>query len=292
MQASLHDLKTDLKSQDIRITDLENALGHFEGDMSDMKDSVSQHDQALADLSEHTSLMSGLKEQNRKLKDRMVAMEDYSRRSNLLFLGIKETKDEDAWDKIKQDVLIDKMKIQQSTADNIKVERCHRLFKAQGLSSTEERPIIVRFNCYQDKKMIWGKRFSLKGTSIVVREDFAPETNRARSALRPALEKAKKLDPEASINAGQMFFKGKSYKIDNLPSEILLADDTGPSSKVVKDYLCFSGRSLYHSAIFIMPLSALKVTPLLPASSITSFPKQDMLTDLMLQLPYSLMMIH
>ena len=106
--------------------------------------------ESLATLkSENKTLQDKLQvveEENRNMRTRLITMESQSRRINLRFYGIPETKGENA-EQLVHDFLSHKGFSYSPRA----VERAHRL----GPKTDKMRPIIVRFNHFKDREIIW-----------------------------------------------------------------------------------------------------------------------------------------
>ena len=106
------------------------------------------------------------------IENKLVDLEDRSRRTNLRINGIKEGKNE-TWKECEERVncfLEEKLDIDTS---EIWIERAHRVGeKKNGL----ERQIVVQFNSYKNKLDILRNCKKLKGTNFSVFEDFSKET--------------------------------------------------------------------------------------------------------------------
>ena len=124
------------------------------------------------------------------IKNKLVELEDRSRRNNLRIEGIPEHEGESWADSEKKvtDVFSNNMGIK-----DLKFERVHRTGrKVEG----KHRAIVLKLNSYKDKENILQKRKFLKGTDIYVNEDFCKDTVEVRKKL---WEQVKKLRGEGKI---------------------------------------------------------------------------------------------
>jgi ribA/ribD-fused uncharacterized protein len=265
MKHDISGIKLDLKHLDTRMSDIENSVSYMETDFTDVSETVKkqklriskieaqmrslvkgQDKQPIAD--ETLKQMEHMKAHNEQLSKQISDIDSYSRRSNLIFEGIAESRSEIPWKKV-QNVLNNKLGIDCS---HIKIERCHRL---QG-GRTTPKPIIVRFNWYADRQAVWENRRFLRGSQIFIREDFPPAVQRARISLNHTLSLAKTADKRASLKGDKLIFKGVAYDADKIPSEILMLGEAGPAAKVVNGYVCFSGRASPFSNFYKAPFTA------------------------------------
>ena len=106
------------------------------------------------------------------IENKVVDLEDRSRRNNLRINGIKEGKNK-TWEKCQERVncfLEEKLDIDTS---EIWIERAHRVGEKK---NGQERQIVVQFNSYKHKLDILRNCKKLKGTNFSVFEDFSKET--------------------------------------------------------------------------------------------------------------------
>lgn len=104
-----------------------------------------------------------LKTQTELLLQGLDRHETASRRKVLLFHGLAESKEVDIEDKILH-ILTDQLKLSDITSEHISA--CHRL----GSNSNKPRPVLVRFQNYKHRSMVWSSKASLKSTGVTVSE--------------------------------------------------------------------------------------------------------------------------
>ena len=107
-----------------------------------------------------------------EIENKLVDLEDRSRRNNLRINGIKEGKNE-TWEECEKRVnCFLEEKLDMDTSE-IWIERAHRVGeKKRG----QERQIVVQFNSYKNKLDILRNCKKLKGTNFSIFEDFSKET--------------------------------------------------------------------------------------------------------------------
>jgi hypothetical protein len=131
-------------------------------------------------------LRTKLREVADNCTDRADELEQYQRRNNLRFFGIKEAKTEDT-DALVIQLCREKLDIE-LPADAIC--RSHRVGKLPAQPATDgssrPRPIIVRFVGYRYRQRVFAAKKKLKGSGVTVREDL---TARRMEVYRTAAEK-------------------------------------------------------------------------------------------------------
>ena len=102
----------------------------------------------------------------------------------------------------------------------IEFVRCYRIGKRTLYSGgiNTKRPIIVRFQNFSDRSVVWGKRFQLKDKNYSISANFAYDIEYRRRLLYPVLVVAKKsgkYDKKAFLN-------GDVLLINNVLDKLLL----------------------------------------------------------------------
>ena len=178
-------------------------------------------EKTLSDLkTENETLKQENAELSKKVDDlnsKVEHLEAQSRRENLKFFNIPESKGE-TWeqseDKVRQ-YLKDNLDIDES---KISIERAHRL-----PSSSKPRPIIVKFSLFKDKDRILQKFKSMKrherengevSSKISVGEDFPLRISKARYNLTPFMITAIKDGKKAYLQYDKLVIDGKRHVFD------------------------------------------------------------------------------
>ena len=151
-----------------------------------------------------------LQRENEILKDRVLALEVYSKRDNLIIEGIAQHKQEDCTQKVKK-FFRDKLEIE----NDVTLISCHRLYNGL-FNANNNRPMICRFLYQHERNQVWAARFSLKGSNYYLKEHFPNEINRRRSLLYPILKRAKSQKLKATIKVDRLIIESQSYTVDTL----------------------------------------------------------------------------
>lgn len=178
--------------------------------------------------------MSSLEDQNQSLRhqvqelsSRINSLENYSRRSNLVFDGIEETENESPAALLgKVHNVLKSMNVSNSSA--IRFERVHRL---RSTKSQGPRPVIIRFTYYTDRAKVWANRRNLHGKTIYLREDFCLDTTKYRQSLLPVIKAARNKKMKATLVGDLLIIDGEMYTRDNLHK---LPDDLQPQYLATK----------------------------------------------------------
>ena len=101
-------------------------------------------------------------------------------RDNLIFYNIPESKDEDTTNIIHK-LLEEKLHLEDASK-KIKIDRSHRLGR-QKQGAEKPRPIIAKFNFYQDRENIRLNAKKLRGSNIAIGEQFPDEIVKIRREL-------------------------------------------------------------------------------------------------------------
>ena len=103
----------------------------------------------------------------------MNLLESYSRRTNLIFEGLPENRNEDLNRSLRQilsDLSLDLVML---------IAACHRL-GPYNHKSMKPRAIIVKFMKFTDRNAVCGKRTLLKGTKTWIKEDYPHDIEKRR----------------------------------------------------------------------------------------------------------------
>ena len=135
-----------------------------------------------------------------KLRNKVIDLEDRSRRNNLRMDGIKETENE-TWEECERkvrSVLTNKLGIAE-----VHIERAHRggYVKNQegNIRHDVPRSIVFKLLSFRDKSNIMKNANRLKNTGIYINEDFCKETNDIRKSLWPKVQELRKQNKYAYI---------------------------------------------------------------------------------------------
>lgn len=186
------------------------------------------------------------------LLDRVISMENQSRRDNLLFDGIPESPNETLNDCFKSVKSFFTTKLLLPDVDKIRIVRCHRLgpprtTSANSKSQPRPRTVIVKFHWFADRQAVWEARKNLKQTDFFISEDFAKETVERRKTLLPIMKAAQRQRKKAFLVVDKLHIvNGSKRDIYDVNTLNKLPDDLDPrfvSTQKKDDVLAFFGFS-------------------------------------------------
>ena len=189
--------------------------------VNDLEESVDYNDQDISDLQRD---VKGLQHEVDNLKMQLLYQEHYSRRENLMFIGIQEevgtqgdeensTHGSNQNTENTKEIIYNFMKQElqiQNARSRIEFQRVHRVGKERGKKS---RPIIAKFLRYCDREdVLFKARKLLKDKSFSVFEDMPKELYELRKAQLKKLQNAKQRGDTAYFSKkypDKLFINGK-----------------------------------------------------------------------------------
>ena len=168
--------------------------------------------------------------QIRDLSNKLAALDALNRRTNLLIDGLKYEANENC-DKKLRDLFRDQLKI--SAADNILIEKCHRI------GGKKPQSILCSFASYKDRQMVWSEKNKLKGSTITFREDFSPEISERRKILYPFMMKARDSGHFATLKNDKLKVDDALYSIEDLDKLPQDCDPRHSATKTVDNITAF-----------------------------------------------------
>lgn len=167
-----------------------------------------------------------LTSQNYELASRLDELEDRSRRNNLIFYGMPDTKE--TWEETETKIVTELTSVLDGFSPN-EIERAHRL---GSFSNGKVRPIIVKFSNFKTKDKFLGLRKELKEKDLTVGEDFSPSTRLIHKKL---IEFGKKQpgSPKFQLRYKKMKLNNKWYTYDLISNSIreMQAEEDASSSR-------------------------------------------------------------
>ena len=163
--------------------------------------------------------------ENDKVKQQSNNNENYSRRKNIVMRGISEKDNEtniNCEDEARK-FMCEKLNLNKDTVAAMDIVRCHRMGgldgKRRGGRHEQKRPLIVRFNNFKDKSVVWEKRFELAGSEYSLSENYSRATEFNRQKLYAIFKKAKNLEnykKKVFLNGDVLVIDGERYTVDNM----------------------------------------------------------------------------
>jgi len=204
----------------------------------------------ITDIRNHFNITcERLETENKLLKQKTNNLENYSRRNNIIIRGIPESNNEtslECEEKARM-FLVNELKLDGERARNMKFVRVHRMGGFQNNRNNADarsRPIIIRFQNYEDKAMAWSARNKISDRSLFISENFSAETEFRRKKLYIIYKYAKSLvkyQKKISLNGDVLIIDNVRYTVDNLHE---LPDDLAPRQFCEKSngkHLVFGG---------------------------------------------------
>ncbi len=173
------------------------------------------------------------------LQDYIVHQDAYSRRDNLLFDKVPESKENEDCAKVIRKLFVEELKMDTHRASDIKIMRCHKLGKPKKESV---RTIICHFLYFGDREKVRKRGFELKNSNIRMSEDFPKNIVAQRNVLAPIMFEARKQKLKAFLVAEKLIIEDKSYTIHTLNTLPTTLDLTKVGIvKVTDDITAFYG---------------------------------------------------
>ena len=174
--------------------------------------------------------VSELKKKNENLEEKLLHLDEYSRRENLVLEGIKESGlDEDCFKSVYS-------VLEQVGLKKFQFQRCHRLGRYKpGIT----RAIIVRFVLFQEKMEVVKKRDELRTHKVLIHDDFPPEISAQRAKLRPVLRYLRDKGEEAYLIRDKLKHKDILYGVEEI--SLIPYDLTSIGTKITDSHVYFAG---------------------------------------------------
>lgn len=213
-------------------------------------------EQLRTDVNMLQTLCKSLVKENQELKEQTNGLETYSRRNNLIIHGIPEDigESQESLYKAVRSFFCAKLGINQDVVNNMKFIRCHRLNTSEYRSI---KPIIVRFNDYDDRDRVWKLKYKL-GVHIdmSICEDYPTTIAYRRRKLLPIFYRARTCGlydkKNVSLKSDILSIDGTKYTVETLDK---LQGDLHPIKICVKEddnHIAFGGihSDFYHASNF------------------------------------------
>ena len=205
----------------VMMTSIDKRFEKFEENINkSINFATAQAEEAIQLSKENSSGISQIKSENEVLRqkvtgleERLIRLEAYGRRDNLLLHGIKETKGEDPFGLVLKAVSNMPSKLSRRS-----LVRAHR--NPPGPPSGRIRPILVKFHHFEDRQNVWNNRHLLDSGAYIT-EDYPKEVSKRRRQLAPYLALAKtipELEKRTRLIEDKLIIDGKAYTINTLQS--------------------------------------------------------------------------
>ena len=166
------------------------------------------------------SLLMKTKVELKEAREKIIELEDYTRRENLKFHNIPEANDEGATQSSKQVILhILEKELQMDTTD-IRFQAVHRIGRRK---ENRNRPIIARFVCREDRDRVFSRKQALKESrryrDAYITADYAKAIQEERRKLIKAMFKVKEQGLQAKVVGRFLHIGEQKYNVTNVPED-------------------------------------------------------------------------
>ena len=156
---------TNIVSSNFKIT-----MEEIKKEVTDLKSSVEHTDADLNDLSDRVDEIYDYQVDPEYVTNKLIDIEDRSRRSNLRIDGISESRNE-TWEECEEE--IQRVFNEKLCVKNVQIERAHRSKRNKGnKNSGKPRTIVCKLLNYKQKEEILRNIKKLKGSNIFINEGF------------------------------------------------------------------------------------------------------------------------
>jgi ribA/ribD-fused uncharacterized protein len=157
------------------------------------------------------AMVTELRKENKELKDRVIKQESQSRRDNLLIAGFpEEIWETDADVRSKVHYILQLLGFHNSE-EFIQIVRAHR--KGPYIRG-RERPIIVKFQSYEDRQNIFFARNGLRYSNYYINEDFPAEIEAVRRKMMPIVKAAQQMNKfkgKVNLHVDKLYVEGQMF---------------------------------------------------------------------------------
>ena len=206
MQIQLSKLTEDVDGIKAEMREHKQAIEFNQNDIAELQLKVINLSQQIEEISQNCQTKQLSSDVNRLQKD-LVHLEAYGRRDNLILENVGEGYNEDCRSVV-SGILKENLQIQKE----LLFTRVHRLGKKD---QNKKRPIILRCHFYPDRELIWKNRRLLKGTGIIMREDYPESIEQDRRSLLPYCNAAKEKKMKTSLRGDTLLIEGQTYKVED-----------------------------------------------------------------------------
>lgn len=156
-------------------------------------------------------------------QEKVIALENYSRRENLRFMNVPEQEGENCANII-YDIIENELNMD---VENLQFHAIHRVGKLRSSDETSKvypRPIIARFLCREDRDRVLKAKGRLRNSSqyenVYITQDYAKAIQMERKVLIKAMFLARKKGMNAKVVDRNLVVNNNVYNVDNIPDNL------------------------------------------------------------------------
>ncbi|XP_077560605.1 uncharacterized protein LOC144175397 [Haemaphysalis longicornis] len=154
--------------------------------------------------------VSNLQKEITALELKLDDLENRSRRSNLIFYGIEEDKNEN--NESLEDTINEKILKNILEIEPVAIERIHRLGRA---AEGKNRPVILKLLNSRDKAKVFKNCHKLKETDFAISEDFSPRVREIRRKLWNSARANKDAGDKVTLSYDKLYINKETFIWDN-----------------------------------------------------------------------------
>ncbi|XP_053400069.1 uncharacterized protein LOC123559158 isoform X1 [Mercenaria mercenaria] len=213
IQVSMNNITVKMDTLEQRVTVMETTVAEIEKSRtfdSNSSDTLKQKQKEIGTL---VKKLEGYQVQQKKREDvfqsTLMKMKVKDLQNNLMFYKVPEDRDETndkCRDKILE-IVQDHMKIEDAK-ETIKVESAQRIGR---YDLRKTRPILGKFESYEDKESVRKSAPNLKGTDFGVSPQYPKEILEKRRSLVPIMKEAKSKGRKAYISWEKLYIDGQLH---------------------------------------------------------------------------------
>lgn len=190
------------------VTEVKVSLEYSQKDIDNLQKSVITQDETQKSISNEAAIIT---DNLNDISNKLDYLENQSRRNNIIFDGIPETKQE-TW-KVSEEKVLSVLKTNMGFTDDPPIERAHRVGSA---NPRKTRPIVVKFLNFKDRDTVLRNGKKLRGTSVYVRDDLSEKVLARRRSQMDLLKEARQEGKIAYFNYDRLIIRERLA--DNLIS--------------------------------------------------------------------------
>ena len=212
---SINDIQEEIKTHNDYKKTCQQSLDSHRQELDLLKVNLKKVDSQQAEIE---NLKTRLLEEQEKI----IALENYSRRENLRFMNVPERKDENCMDVV-YNIIENDMNI---NVEDIHFHAVHRVGKprSEDASKSTPRPIIARFLSREDRDAVFRARNRLKDSArakdVYITQDYAKAIQQERKVLIKAMFQAKERGLSAKVIDRKLIINNVIYKVNNIPEDL------------------------------------------------------------------------
>lgn len=217
MKEEIDMLKSNIKGVEESVKEIWVTIEDMKEATKALKDSKMIQEDGMQEL---RALLTKTKAELKEERDKVIELEDYTRRENLKFHNIPESEAEGVSQSPKQVILSILQKELQMDTAQIRFHAVHRIGKRK---ENKHRPIIARFVCREDRDQVFARKKGIKESTrfkdAYITADYAKAIQDERRKLIKAMFKAKEQCSEAKVVGRYLYIGERKYDVTNIPED-------------------------------------------------------------------------